>query len=41
MTGRSSMLAAMTFGSTPSGRVDLMRLMAVEIFCSAAERSVP
>ena len=35
------MLAEMTFGSTPSGRVALMRLIAWLIFCSAVARSVP
>ena len=41
MTGRSSIENDTTFGSTPDGSVDLMRLIACWIFCSAVARSVP
>ncbi len=41
MTGRSSIENETTLGSTLSGNVDLMRLIACRIFCSAVARSVP
>jgi hypothetical protein len=41
MTGRSSIEKETTLGSTPVGSVDLMRLIACRIFCSAVARSVP
>jgi hypothetical protein len=40
ITGKSSMLAVITWGSTPSGS-EPMRLIACVIFCSAVARSVP
>ncbi len=41
ITGRSSMLPAITTGSIPSGSVVRIRLMDWSIFCSAVARSVP
>ena len=35
------MLPVITRGSTPAGRVDLIRLIAWVTFCSAVIRSVP
>ena len=40
-TGKSARLPEMTCGSTPSGSVERMRLMAEPIFCSAPSRFVP
>ena len=40
-TGRSSKLPLSTCGSTPSGSVDVMRLIAWSSFCSAVARLVP
>ena len=39
--GRSSRLPATTCGSTPSGRLARIRLIAALTFCSALSRSVP
>ena len=41
ITGKSSIDAVMTWGSTPSGSCDLMRPIAWLIFCSAVARLVP